>query len=605
MILPRTLGQTLLHRVRLTPDARAIGWIEGQEVKSLTFSEYALTIEHLALALSKLGMAVGDRVAIFAQTHKDWHLTDMAIMCGRGVTVPVYPTYLGHEARHIIDHAEAKILVIDSDSQMEKLLPHLAEMPLLKAVIGLVDLTEETKKKFRNHLIFTTLRELQRQGVEEAKANPDAFAEAIKQQSPDETASIIYTSGTTGEPKGAVITHGGFTTMLANIGAAIKGAITAQDRTLTFLPLSHVLGRTDSLLPLLFGSEAVYAEGLEKITDNLALVRPTLMLAVPRIFEKIYAKIHEQVDAGAYWKKQAFELAVKAAEAYFAKIDQDRSPNAVELLAYKAAYEAVFRQIYQRFGGRIRYFVSGGAPLSEEIIKFLRYANLTVLEGYGLTETIAPCSLNPLGRQVPGTVGKPIGDVEFRFAEDGEILIRTEAIFKGYYKNPEATAEAFNEDGWFKSGDIGEFTPEGYLRITDRKKDLIKTSGGKYVAPQKLENALKGRKWVSHAVVIGERRKFITVLIGVEKERFLPFLEELGLASDCSIEELIANPKVREWVQEDIDAVNQGLAQYESIKKFTLVAEEFTTSNFLTPSLKIKRKVVTERFKDIIEAMYQ
>ena len=602
---PRTLGQYLLQRVSQSPDNKAVGWIEAHEVKSINFREYRETIEALALGLAKHGLVIGDRVAVLAATCKEWHFVDMAVMCGRGVIAPIYPSYLGHEIKYLINHSEAKILVIENDIQMEKIVSSLSEMPSLKLIVSLIPLGEETKKKFRNLVPCLTYKEVLKDGAEEIKTNPGLFEETIKGGSPDEMATIVYTSGTTGEPKGAVITHAGFTAMMGNVRSFIKGAIGANDRTLTFLPLSHVLGRCDSLFPLIFGSESVYAEGIEKITDNLALAKPTVMLAVPRIFEKIYSKIHEQVDHGPYWKKQAFELALKAGEAYFNKIDEDRSPSAFELVAYRASYESVFRQIYQKFGGRIRYFVSGGAPLATDIIKFLRYANLTVLEGYGLTETIAPCAVNPLARQVPGTVGRPMGDVEFRFASDGEILIKTHALFREYYKNPEATAEAFTEDGWFKSGDIGEFTPEGYLRITDRKKDLIKTSGGKFVAPQKLENMLKTRKWVSQAVIVGEQRKFLTALVGLEKERFLPYLEQLGLSPECSLTELAENPKVKEWIQTDIDAVNQELAQFETIKKFRIIPEEFTTSNYLTPSLKIKRKLVTERFKDIIEAMYQ
>lgn len=602
---PRTLGLYLLQRLNQPPDQKAIGWIETQEVKSITFREYRETIEMLSLALAKHGMVIGDRVAILAATCKEWHFLDMAIMCGRGVVVPIYPSYLGHEVKYLINHSEAKILVVENDMQLEKIAGQLTEMPSLKLIVSLTTLAEETKKKFRNLVPSLTYKELLKDGGDEIKINPGLFEETIKSGSPDELATIVYTSGTTGEPKGAVITHLGFTAMMGNVRSFIKGAIGPQDRTLTFLPLSHVLGRCDSLFPLIFGSESVYAEGIEKIVDNLALARPTVMVAVPRIFEKIFAKIHDQVEQSPYWKKQAFDLAVKAGEAYFNKIDEDRSPSAFELVAYRAAYESVFRQIYQRFGGRIRYFVSGGAPLATDIIKFLRYANLTVLEGYGLTETIAPCAVNPLARQVPGTVGRPMGDVEFRFAEDGEILIKTQALFREYYKNPEATKEAFTDEGWFKSGDIGEFTPEGYLKITDRKKDLIKTSGGKFVAPQKIENMLKTKKWISQAVVVGEKRKFLTALVGLEKERFLPFLEQLGLSPDCSLTQLAENPKVREWIQGDIDAVNQELAQFETIKKFQVIPEEFTTSNYLTPSLKIKRKLVTERFKDVIEALYQ
>ncbi|MBY0516166.1 MAG: long-chain fatty acid--CoA ligase [Bacteriovoracaceae bacterium] len=600
-----SLGRLLLKRVQLSADHNAIGWIESHEVKSLSFKAYKIQIEQLALALQKHGLVVGDRVAILAQTSKEWHFLDMAVMCSRGVVVPIYPSYLGHEIKYIFNHSESKILVIENDSQFEKLASLLGEMPQLRLIVALNELNEENKKKFRNHITYITFKDLLREGQEELKTHPDQFEEGIKQQKPEEVASIVYTSGTTGEPKGAVITHSGFTAMLDNVNSFIKGAFGPNDRTLTFLPLSHVLGRCDSLLPLIFGWETVYAEGLDKITDNLQLVKPTLMMAVPRIFEKIYAKINDQVSHSPLWKQQAFKLAVQAGEIYFSKIDSDRSPGAGELLAYKAAQKVVFAQIYQKFGGKIRYFVSGGAPLSPDIIRFLRYANLTVLEGYGLTETIAPCALNPLIRQVPGTVGKPMGDVEFRFAEDGEILIKTQAMFKEYYQNPEATKEAFTEDGWFRSGDIGHFTVDGYLQITDRKKDLIITSGGKNVAPQKIENMLKSQKWISHAVVIGDKRKFLTAIIGIEKERFQGQLESMGLSPDCSLEELAGHPKVHELIQSDIDAVNQDLAQYETIKRFNVSSHEFSTANFLTPSLKIKRKLVTQHYVKEIEAMYQ
>ncbi len=416
-------------------------------------------------------------------------------------------------------------------------------------------------------------------------------------------ASIIYTSGTTGEPKGAVITQDGIVSMLMNVEKTIKGAFGPSDKTLVFLPLSHVLGRTDSLLPLIFGWQAVYAESIEKLIDNLAIVRPTVMIAVPRIFEKIYSKIMEKTTTGSVIEKQVFKWAVASAEKYFHKIDLDLSPSAPELLEYRLAKKLVFSKIYDRFGGRIRYFVSGGAPLAPEIIKFLRYANLTILEGYGLTETIAPVCLNPLAKQVPGTVGRPMGDVQISFAKDGEILIKTTALMKEYYKNPEATKEAL-QDGWLFTGDIGEFTSEGFLKITDRKKDLIKTSGGKYVVPQKIENMAKMKPHISQFVVVGEKRNFVTALIGIEKEAFLHMVDELNLPSDCTVSDLAKSPKVRELLQKEIDELNQNLAQFETIKKFTIVTEEFTTDNFLTPSLKIKRKVVSEKYKKEIEAMY-
>ena len=599
----RTIGRLLKQRVQKTPDRYAIGWIENNEVKNLSFQEYKNTIEVLMNAFHKIGVNIGDKVAILGQTSKEWHLFDMATMCSRACLVPVYPSYLGHEVDYIIKHSDSSVLIVENDKQMEKIIPFMKEWPNLKCVISIQDLSEETIKKFRNSYPYYSYKELTRIGKEELKAHPDYFENMIQNQLPEELASIIYTSGTTGEPKGAVITQHALTTMLMNVEATVQGAFTINDKTLVFLPLSHVLGRTDSLLPLIFGWQAVYAESMDKIIDNLAVVKPTIMIAVPRIFEKIYQKVMDQMHNGNAIEKNAFKWAISAAEKYFNKIDKDLSPSTTEILEYKLAYKIVFSKIYQKVGGKIRYFVSGGAPLSTEIIKFLRYANLTILEGYGLTETIAPCCLNPLAKQVAGTVGRPMGDVQLSFGEDQEILIKTEALMKEYYKNPTASAEAI-KDGWFHTGDIGEFTANGYLRITDRKKDILITSGGKNVAPQKIENLAKTKPHISHLVVIGDKRNFLTALVGIEKERFLSMLEELNLPSDCSVLDLAQNPKVKETIQKELDEINKDLAQYETIKKFTIVTEEFTTDNFLTPSLKIKRKVAVERYKNQIEAMY-
>lgn len=600
----QTIGKLLKARVDKSPDKAAFGWIENNEIKSMTFADYRNHIEMLSMALKKAGVNVGDKVSLLAQTCKEWHFLDMASLCSRCTLVPIYPTYLAHEVEFIFTHSDSSVFIVENDKQMEKVLPVIKNWKNLRLIISLQDLSEETLKKFRNAYPYYSYNDLIKLGAEELKGNPDFFENLISEQQPEEIASIIYTSGTTGEPKGAVITQGAIVTMLLNIEKTIKGAINEKDRTLVFLPLSHVLGRTDSFLPLIFGSQAVFAESIEKLLDNLQVVKPTVMIAVPRIFEKIYSRIKEKTTEGSVVEKQVFKWATQSAERYFGKIDRDLSPSTLEIIEYNLAHKIVFSKIYERFGGRIRYFVSGGAPLSAEIIKFLRYANLTILEGYGLTETIAPCCLNPLAKQVPGTVGRPMGDVQISFAADGEILVKSKALMKEYYKNPQATAETLI-DGWLHTGDIGEFTPDGFLRITDRKKDIIITSGGKNVAPQKIENIAKTRPHISQLVVVGEKRNFLTALVGIEKERFLPILEELELPTDCGLDELAQHPKVREIIAAELEEVNQQLAQYETIKKFTIIPEEFTTENFLTPSLKIKRKVVSERFKQEIETMYQ
>ena len=601
---PRTLGRIFKARINKNPDRQAIGWIENNEVKSITYAEYKNTIEIIAAGLHKAGLNVGDKVAILAQTCKEWHYLDMATLCSRGCVVPIYPSYLGEDIDYIFQNSDSSILVVENDKQMEKVLPIMQNWPNLRIIISLTELSEEIYKKFRNGCTYFSYKELIRIGAEDLKLNPDLLENRIKDQLPEEYASIIYTSGTTGEPKGAVITQHAFATMLLNLEKTVQGGFTKDDTSLVFLPLSHVLGRADSMLPLIFGWHSVYAESIERLVDNIQIVRPTVMIAVPRIFEKIYAKIMAQVNAGNLLEKQAFKWATQVADNYFKKIDADLSPSAAEMLEFKLAQKVVFSKIYQQFGGRIRYFVSGGAPLSPQIIQFLRYANLTILEGYGLTETIAPCCLNPLSKQMGGTVGRPIGDVQFSFAQDGEILIKSEALFKEYYKKPEETAEAI-QDGWFHTGDIGEFTAEGYLKITDRKKDLIKTSGGKFVAPQKIENMAKTQPHISQMVVIGDQRKFLIALVGIEKERFLTILEDLNLPSDCSLEDLADNEKVQEMIAGEIETVNQQLAQYETIKKFKILPEELTVDNFLTPSLKIKRKIVSAHYLSLIEAMYQ
>ena len=601
---PRTLGRIFKARIVKTPKRHAIGWIENNEVKNLSFAEYKNIVEVLSAAFAKIGLNVGDKVAILAQTCKEWHFLDIATMCSRGCVVPIYPSYLANEVDYIFVHSDSSILVVENDKQMEKVLSVMQNWPNLRVIISLTDLSEELLKKFRNVCTYYSYKELVRLGTEDLKLNPDLLENHIQNQLPEEYASIIYTSGTTGEPKGAVVTQHAFATMLLNLEKTVQGGFTQNDKALVFLPLSHVLGRADSMLPLIFGWQSVYAESLEKLVDNLQIVKPTVMIAVPRIFEKIYAKIMAQVNSGNLIEKQAFKWATHIAEKYFHKIDNDLSPSATEMIEFKIAQKVVFQKIYNRFGGKIRYFVSGGAPLSPVIIQFLRYANLTILEGYGLTETVAPCCLNPLSKQVPGSVGRPIGDAQFSFGSDGEIFIKSQALFKEYYKNPEATQEAL-KDGWFHTGDIGEFTAEGYLKITDRKKDIIKTSGGKIVAPQKIENMAKAQPHISHLVVVGDQKKFLTALVGLEKERFLNILDDLGLPSDCTLEDLAENDKVKEIIEKEIEAINQNLVQFETIKKFRILPEEFTVENYLTPSLKVKRKVVSAHYSVVIEAMYQ
>jgi long-chain acyl-CoA synthetase len=600
-LVKKTIGQLFLKRSKINPNSIAIGWIENNSLKFINYKEYRNVVESISLAIIKKGIIKHDKVCILSNTRREWHFLDLGILCSGAAVIPIYHTYLSHEVQYIINHSEAKMVIVEDNEQLKKVLKVIDKLKALKFIITIDKINEEIRNQVPPHIHYYTYKDLINTGSEELIANPDIFELKINNLHDDDLASIIYTSGTTGDPKGAVVTHGAFTHMLLNVKGFTHNSINENDRTLTFLPLSHVFGRCDSLLNLVFGNETVYAESIDKLLDNIQLVRPTIMLAVPRIFEKIYEKVLLDIRNSSSLKQGVFNWAMIAANKYYETIASDKSPSTMEIIQFNAAYKLVFEKVYQKFGGRIRYFISGGAPLSTGIIEFLRNANLTLLEGYGLTETIAPCCLNPFSKQITGTVGRPMGDVEFKFADDLEILIKTKGMFKEYYKNPEATSEAIDSEGWFHSGDIGHFTQEGYLKITDRKKDIIITSGGKNIAPQKIENLLKMQPNISQCVIYGDKMKYLSVVIGIEKDSFLNDIDSIN--DETTIEDLAKNPDVLEIIGEQILNVNENLANFETIKKFYIAPVEFTTENFLTPSLKIKKKLVIETYKVDIDSM--
>lgn len=600
MMKDSTISKLFFKKTSKSPHRKAIGWVDGNDLNFYNNEEYQQKVRQFFYGLIKLDTQPQDRVAILAQTSKEWHFFDLATMCARAVVTPVYPTYLAHEVEYILNHSETKILILENEAQMQKILEIQHNLPHLKYIVALKEVTEDSVKKLSDKIIFQSFQQFLDNGAAESQNSPKLFEATIEASEPQDIASIIYTSGTTGEPKGAVISQRAFVVMLNNVYTSLKTNILPTDRTLTFLPLSHVFGRCDSLLNLVFEFECVFAESLDKVVDNLQVAKPTLLLAVPRIFEKVYSKVLENIQKENDLKKKVFDWALKASNDYFEKINQDKSPSTYEILQKNLAYKLVFEKIYNRLGGRIRFLVSGGAPISPEIIRFMQNANLTILEGYGLTETVAPCILNPPVRQIPGTIGLPLGDVQVKFAEDGEIMVKTEAMLTEYYKNKEATKEAI-KDGWFYTGDIGELTVEGYVKITDRKKDIIITSAGKNVAPQKIENTLKLQKHISNAMVVGDQRKFLVAIISIDHEAF----RDDGV-SGRTYEELAEDSKVYEIVDQEIHAVNKELASFESIKGFFIAPSDFTVENGqITPSLKLKKKVILKTYAKEIDALYK
>jgi long-chain acyl-CoA synthetase len=604
MTSQNTVSKLFFKKVLRSPNKRAIGWVDQNELHFLTNDDYLKQVKLCFHGLKKLGLDVQDRVAILAQTCKEWHFFDIGALCARAVVTPVYPTYLAHEVEYILNHSETKILILENESQFQKLIEIQDSIKHLKHVISLRDISDQLINKLSDKFIFISYSQFLEMASEELALLPKSFEESVESSLPEDLASIIYTSGTTGDPKGAVITQKAFTAMLMNVHQSLKTNILPTDRTLTFLPLSHVFGRCDSMLNLVFDLECVFAESLDKVVENLSVAKPTILLAVPRIFEKVYSRVLENIQKENDLKKKVFDWALDASSAYYSKINQDKAPNAFEILQKNLAYKLVFEKIYNRFGGRIRFLVSGGAPLSPEIINFLQNANLTILEGYGLTETVAPCVLNPPVRQIPGAIGLPLGDVQIKFAEDGEIMIKTTALFSYYYKNEKATKEAFL-DGWFLTGDIGELTSDGYIKITDRKKDIIITSAGKNVAPQKIENLLKLKKHISNALIVGDKRKFLTAVISIDRDAFLDELDSLGISGRPEYETLAKEPKIRAIIDKEIEELNRELASFETIKGFIIAPSDFTVENgHITPSLKLKKKIILKAYANEIDAMY-
>lgn len=601
-----TISKLFLKKAKRSPHKKAIGWIENNELHFLTNEDYLQKIKVYFYALMKLGLQTQDKVAILGHTSKEWHFFDLATLAARGIVTPVYPTYLAHEIEYILNHSETKFLILENEGQMQKILEVQENLTQLKYIIAMKEISDESKAKIRPGLIFHTFLEFIEIGLAELHHSPKLFEDSTKSGEGNDIASIIYTSGTTGDPKGAVITQKAFCAMLDNVYSSLKTNILPTDRFLIFLPLSHVLGRCDSLLNLIFDSESVYAESLDKVVDNLQVAKPTVLISVPRIFEKVYSKVMDTIAKESELKKKVFDWALKVSNTYYEKINKDQAPSPFLILEKNLAYKLVFEKIYNRFGGRIRFLVSGGAPLSPEIMTFLQNANLTILEGYGLTESIAPCILNPVVRQVPGTIGLPLGDVQVKFGEDGEIMLKTQALFSNYYKNETATSESFNKDGWFLTGDIGELTRDGYIKITDRKKDIIITSAGKNVAPQKIENILKLQKHISNAMVVGDKRKFLIAVISIDREAFLDELESLGINGRPGYEDLALDPKIYEVIDQEIHQANKELASFESIKGFFIAPNDFTIENgHITPSLKLKKKVILNSYKSEIDALYK
>ena len=588
----KTLGQLFINTIKsFLKDDLMLYKEEGSYVPIST-DEVAKRVKNICLGLKDLGLESGDKLIIFSGNRPEWVMTDLANQCLGSITVPIYTTLLPEQVRYIIDNSDAKIVCFSDEEQWNK----------IKEV-------KYALNKVEHYITFasqapdgvSTLSEVMARGKTLDNQDSGLFEQMALAGEPDDVASIIYTSGTTGVPKGVMLTHQNFVSNIQSVSTVIE--FSEKDTVLSFLPLAHVLERMVTFTYLYKGCSIAYAESIDTVGENLLEVKPHIMVSVPRVFEKIYAKVIDNVLASSSLKRKIFFWAVKVGKEYGRrKLEKQPIPKSLQRKR-GLAEKLVFSKVIEKTGGRVRFFVSGGAPLSKDIADFFYALGLVVLEGYGLTETSPVISVNTFENLKFGSVGKLIPGVEVKIAEDGEILSKGPHIMKGYYRMEAETLEAI-KDGWFYTGDIGHIDEEGFLVITDRKKDIIVTSGGKNVAPQPIENLLKTNPYISNVVVLGDRRKFISALIIPDFEKIENYAKSKNIFYS-SLRELIINEKIVSFIEAEVTNMTTNLAPYEKVKKIRLLEREFEIEqDEVTPSLKVKRNIVRDKHKKLIDEMY-
>ncbi len=565
---------------------------------SLTYEEFYERVVKLAHGLRKSGMKPGDKVAIFSENRLGWAISDFGIQSGGGITVPIYATNTGKQAAYIINHCGAKIVFCSTKGQYEKLLEVKDELPGVELVVAY--------ERFMGDLSFPvyTQYQLSEAGTPLSKKDKSLIEDQIEKITQDDILTIIYTSGTTGKPKGVLLTQKNVM-INADYGATQLGMAQDEMTTLSFLPLSHVLERTGGYyVTLLGGNHIAFAENVAAVMENMVEIRPTSVVSVPRLFEKIYSRVYENVHQMPQLRRKLFHRAVEVGRDYVNKKYVKNEPLGWLNFQYKLYDRLIFKKIRDRFGGKLRFFVCGGAPLDKTINEFMWIIGIPVFTGYGLTETSPAVTISSVGEVRFDSVGKVLRDTEVQLAADGELLVKGPQLMKGYYKNEKATAEAI-EDGWFKTGDIARIDDEGFVYIIDRKKELIVTAGGKNIAPQPIENELKLDKYISQAIVFGDCKPYLTALLTPNVERIINLAREKKI-SYIDIDELVNNRKIKELYAERIDSLNQNFPSYKTIKYFAIVPREFSIEGGeLTPTLKMKRKVIYEKYKGIVDELYE
>ncbi len=590
-----SVPRMFVDRVLASPGAEAFRYPDDGTWTSVTWRQVGDRVALIAAGLISLGIKPEERVALASGTRYEWVVVDFAILAAGAATTTVYPTTHAEDVAFIVANSGSRIVVAEDQTQVDKLIAHRAELPAVDKVV-VIDGTGDGDW-------VITLDELEERGKQLLAESPTAVMDRVDAIRPDQLATLIYTSGTTGKPKGVRLTQDSWTYTAAAMDSL--GVLSEKDLNYVWLPLAHAFGKVMLALPLAIGFPTVIDGRVDKIVENLAVIRPTIMGAVPRIFEKVHGRVSETMAKESGLKKHLVDWAVKVGLETSRVKQSGQRPSAALAAQFKLADRLVFAKIRDRFGGRLRFFISGSAALDREIAQWFDAIGVVVLEGYGLTETSAASTLNRPSAYRFGTVGWPMPQTDVKIADDGEILMKGPGVMDGYHNLPDATAEAIDGEGWFHTGDIGELDAEGFLRITDRKKDMFKTSQGKYVAPSAVSAHFKAIcPYASEIIIYGEGKPYCVALVGLEAEALMGWAAENGLG-DKPFGEIARDGKTREMISGYVDQLNNHLNRWEQVKRFSIIDRELTVeAGDLTPSLKLKRKSVVDDFHDSIDQLY-
>jgi long-chain acyl-CoA synthetase len=594
LIREDTVGAMVWNRKERFRDRDYVQTYRDGAWEWMTWGRYGAIVEEIAHGLMALGIQRGQVAGIVSQTRLEWGLADLGILTIGAVTVTVYPTLVPEDVAYILGHAEARIAFVENEHQLARVASVRDRLPALEWIVPLTGTGDGDG--------VLTLDALRQRGAAHQAEHPGAWRARIEGTRPADLATLVYTSGTTGPPKGAMISHANFIQTCE--GLAKLDLVTPTDHSISYLPLSHIYERISTYMYGMYsGGTCGIARGMETLIDDIQAIRPTVMVGVPRVYEKIYAGIMRNLTTQSPTAQTVFRWALDVGRQVRATRDAGRRLPPLLFARHRLAERLVYRKVRGRFGGRLRFLVSAAAPIAREILEFFDALGIAVVEGYGMTETTGPATLPNLRTVRIGTLGRALPGVEVDLAPDGEILVRGVNVFQGYFKQPEATAEAL-ADGWLHTGDIGELSPDGFLKITDRKKDLIITAGGKNIAPQNLENRLKMDAMIAEAFVYGDRRQYLTALLTLDEPGLRAWADAHGLAGSDH-EALTRRPEVEAMIGERVEAFNRGVARFESIKKFRILPTQFSIeTGELTPTMKLKRKVVVAKYRDLIDAMY-